>query len=67
MNKSIRHKNIFRLNKDYIAIYPQTLFDMSMEEMINSLMKKYPSVTICVDENDRYFDPGEKAYIETVN
>lgn len=59
--------------KDYIAIYPQSLYNMSMDDCINTLRKQYPSAIICEDNNDRYKvyydDENEQykeIYIETV-
>lgn len=41
-------------NKDYIAIYTETLFYVSMDILIMELEKKYPKAIICYDSNDRY-------------
>jgi hypothetical protein len=43
-------------NKDYIAIYPESLFDTDIDDFVSELKNKYPNAIICIDNNDRYID-----------
>lgn len=52
--------------KDYIAIYPDSMFNLDYDEFISVLKKKYPNAIICKDENDRYSTQDNSTYIETI-
>lgn len=55
-----------RDGNDYIAIYPQSLFNITIEQFISAISQKYPNAIICVDDNDRYTCQSEDAYIKTI-
>jgi len=42
-----------RDNKEYIAIYPETLFNVSMDKFILSLKNEYSNAILCIDNNER--------------
>lgn len=52
----------------YIAIYPDSVFFVSMDEVVSALKSKYPGAIICVDNNDRYshYDAEDEIYIESI-
>jgi hypothetical protein len=54
-------------SKDYIAIYPDSLFNLSMDMFVSALQSKYSNAIICEDNNDRYnhYDDGT-IFIETI-
>ena len=55
-------------NKNYIAIYPNSLFYVSMDTLIMELKEKYPKVILCYDHNDRYDynHQYDETYLEVV-
>lgn len=53
-------------NKDYIAIYPESLFNVDMNDFISVLKKKYPTAIICEDTNDRYMCQLDNIYLNTI-
>lgn len=52
----------------YIAIYPDSLYNVGLDDVENSLKQKYPNAIICLDNNDRYAASEEETenYIETI-
>lgn len=56
--------------KDYIAIYPDSIYYIGLNEFADILKKKYTNAIVCVDYNDRYeYDidiDTEERYIETI-
>ncbi len=51
---------------DYIAIYPDSLFNLDIDKFISDLRKEYHNAIICIDNNDRYdYCENKDAYIET--
>lgn len=54
-------------SKDYIAIYPDSLFNLSIDMFVSALKNKYSTAIICEDNSDRYrcYENGT-AYIETI-
>jgi NDP-sugar pyrophosphorylase family protein len=52
--------------KDYIVIYPDSMFNLDYSEFVSALQKKYSNAIICKDENNRYNAAYDDAYIETI-
>lgn len=53
--------------KDYVAIYPGSLYYVGMNEIADIMRKKYPNAIICIDDNDRYMqEEGKEVYIEKI-
>lgn len=50
---------------NYIAIYPDSVFGVNINDFIKKLESKYNNVIICYDNNNRY-DNINGAYIETI-
>lgn len=55
-------------NNDYVVIYPNSLFYVSMDILIMELKNKYPKAIICYDNNDRYDFENQcnETYLEVV-
>lgn len=53
-------------NNDYICIYPDSLYNVDLDKLKDILKIKYPSAIVCLDNNDRYDEGNENAYIEII-
>ena len=51
---------------NYIVIYPDSLFNLDINDFKNKLQKEYQNAIICIDNNDRYDSSNDAAYIETI-
>lgn len=53
--------------KDYVTIYPGSVYYIGTNEFAEILQKKYPNAIICVDDNDRYTQQNDvDVYIEKI-
>ena len=52
---------------DYIAIYPDSLYNVGLDDVENALRSKYPNAILCLDHNDRYNETDDSnIFIETI-